>query len=50
MLNAFHLSLHANFGDLLIIQPVLKFESTASVGYAVTNTNETGAQLKLISL
>ena len=49
MLNAFHLSLHANFGDLLI-QPVSKFESTASVGYAVTNTNGTGAQLKLISL
>ena len=35
MLNAFHLSLHANFGDLLI-QPVSKFESTASIGYAVT--------------
>lgn len=35
MVNAFHLSLHANFGDLLI-QPVSKFESTASNAYAVT--------------
>ena len=35
MLNAFHLSLHANFGDLLI-QAVSKFESTALIGYAVT--------------
>ena len=32
---AFYLSLHANFSDLLI-QPVSKFESTASIGYAVT--------------
>ena len=37
MLNAFHLSLHANFGDLLI-QLVSKLESTASCSH--TNSTE----------